>query len=326
MFYNTSPESCKVALIAGGTSGERMISLASKDGAQTALEQAGYHVEWLDPAQKEDLIRLIQEDFDVAFLALHGKGGEDGTIQGFLEMIGLPYTGSGVFSSALSIDKQKAKTFYRAHGIKTPASAYVRRGEPFNTEQIMQKLDQKCVVKAATEGSSLGIYIVEGAEAVEQAINDALALDAAALIEQYIAGTELTVVVLGAGDDAEALPIIEIIPQAESYDFDSKYAPGGSEHICPARLSDENTAHIQATAVRAHNALCCHGVSRTDFILDANGDAWVLETNTLPGMTATSLLPDAAKAAGISFPELCTKLIQSAFERHSAQRTVSDTK
>ena len=326
MFYKTSPESCKVALIAGGTSGERMISLASKDGAQTALEQAGYHVEWLDPAQKEDLIRLIQEDFDVAFLALHGKGGEDGTIQGFLEMIGLPYTGSGVFSSALSIDKQKAKTFYRAHGIKTPASAYVRRGEPFNTEQIMQKLGQKCVVKAATEGSSLGIYIVEGAEAVEQAINDALALDAAALIEQYIAGTELTVVVLGAGDDAEALPIIEIIPQAESYDFDSKYAPGGSEHICPARLSDENTVHIQATAVRAHNALCCHGVSRTDFILDANGDAWVLETNTLPGMTATSLLPDAAKAAGISFPELCTKLIQSAFERHSAQKAGSDTK
>lgn len=326
MFEITSPESCKVALIAGGTSGERSISLASKDGALAALEEAGYQVEWLDPAQKEDLVRLIQEDFDVAFLALHGKGGEDGTIQGFLEMIGLPYTGSGVFSSALSIDKQKAKTFYRAHGIKTPASAYVRRGEPFDAGQIVEELGQKCVVKAATEGSSLGIYIVEGAQAVEQAINDALALDTAALIEQYIAGTELTVVVLGAGDDAEALPIIEIIPQAESYDFDSKYAPGGSEHICPARLSDEDTAHIQATAVAAHNALSCHGVSRTDFILDADGDAWVLETNTLPGMTATSLLPDAAKAAGISFPELCTKLIQSAFERPSAQNITSGTK
>lgn len=319
MFESISPESCKVALIAGGTSGERPISLASKDGALAALQQAGYQVEWLDPAKKEDLMRLIQDDFDVAFLALHGKGGEDGTIQGFLEMIGLPYTGSGVFSSALSIDKQKAKTFYRAHGIKTPASAYVRRGEPFDAERIMQELGQKCVVKAATEGSSLGIYIVEGAEAVRRAINDALALDTAALIEQYIAGTELTVVVLGAEGNAEALPIIEIIPQAESYDFDSKYAPGGSEHICPARLSDEDTAHIMATAVAAHNALCCHGVSRTDFILDANGDAWVLETNTLPGMTATSLLPDAAKAAGISFPELCTKLVQSAFERPSAR-------
>lgn len=325
MFESISPESCKVALIAGGTSGERPISLASKDGALAALQQAGYQVEWLDPAKKEDLMRLIQDDFDVAFLALHGKGGEDGTIQGFLEMIGLPYTGSGVFSSALSIDKQKAKTFYRAHGIKTPASAYVRRGEPFDAERIMQELGQKCVVKAATEGSSLGIYIVEGAKAVRQAINDALALDTAALIEQYIAGTELTVVVLGAEGNAEALPIIEIIPQAESYDFDSKYAPGGSEHICPARLSDEDTAHIMATAVAAHNALCCHGVSRTDFILDANGDAWVLETNTLPGMTATSLLPDAAKAAGISFPELCTKLVQSAFERPSARNMSLDT-
>ncbi len=325
MFESISPESCKVALIAGGTSGERPISLASKDGALAALQQAGYQVEWLDPAKKEDLIRLIQDDFDVAFLALHGKGGEDGTIQGFLEMIGLPYTGSGVFSSALSIDKQKAKMFYRAHSIKTPASAYVRRGEPYDAERIMQELGQKCVVKAATEGSSLGIYIVEGAEAVRQAINDALALDTAALIEQYIAGTELTVVVLGAEGNAETLPIIEIIPQAESYDFDSKYAPGGSEHICPARLSDEDTAHIMATAVAAHNALCCHGVSRTDFILDANGDAWVLETNTLPGMTATSLLPDAAKAAGISFPELCTKLIQSAFERPSAQDMGSGT-
>lgn len=325
MFESISPESCKVALIAGGTSGERPISLASKDGALAALQQAGYQVEWLDPAKKEDLMRLIQDDFDVAFLALHGKGGEDGTIQGFLEMIGLPYTGSGVFSSALSIDKQKAKTFYRAHGIKTPASAYVRRGEPFDTEWIMQELGQKCVVKAATEGSSLGIYIVEGAEAVRRAINDALALDTAALIEQYIAGTELTVVVLGAEGNAEALPIIEIIPQAESYDFDSKYAPGGSEHICPARLSDDDTAHIMATAVAAHNALCCHGVSRTDFILDANGDAWVLETNTLPGMTATSLLPDAAKAAGISFPELCTKLVQSAFERPSARNMSLDT-
>lgn len=326
MFAQISPEECKVALIAGGTSGERSISLASKEGAKKALEQAGFQVEWLDPANKEHLIKLIEGDYDVAFLALHGKGGEDGTIQGFLEMIGLPYTGSGVFSSAVSIDKQKAKTFYRANGVKTPASAYVRRTEPFSGEKIVAELGQKCVVKAATEGSSLGIYIVEGTEAVEQAIEDALELDTAALIEQYIAGTELTVVVLGEGETAEALPIIEIIPQAESYDFDSKYAPGGSEHICPARLSDEVTEQIQATAVKAHNALSCHGVSRTDFILDANGDAWVLETNTLPGMTETSLLPDAAKAAGISFADLCTKLIESAFERHSSQNVGMSTK
>lgn len=326
MFEIKSPESCKVALIAGGTSGERTVSLASKEGAQTALEQAGYQVEWFDPADKTDLVRLIEGDHDVAFLALHGKGGEDGTIQGFLEIIGMPYTGSGVFSSALCIDKQKAKTFYEANGVKTPASAYVRDGDPFNAAEIVQELGQKCVVKAATEGSSLGIYIVEGADAVEQAIQEALELDSAVLIEQYIAGTELTVVVLGEGDGATALPIIEIIPRAESYDYDSKYAPGGSEHICPARLSAEDTERIKATAVAAHNALSCQGVSRTDFILDEEGNAWVLETNTLPGMTTTSLLPDAARAAGISFPDLCTQLIESAFKRQSSRKMNTSTK
>lgn len=318
MFDITSPESCNVALIAGGTSGERPISLASKDGAKKALEQAGFQVEWLDPAEREDLKKLIDGTYDVAFLCLHGKGGEDGTIQGFLELIGMPYTGSGVFSSAACIDKQKAKTFYDASGIKTPSSVYIRRSEAYDPAQIIDKLGQKCVVKAATEGSSLGIYIIEGEQALDQAIKDALEIDTAALIEQYIAGTELTVVVLGSGETAEALPIIEIIPKAESYDFDSKYAPGGSEHICPARLSEEDTEHIKATAVRAHNVLGCHGVSRTDFILDTNGDAWVLETNTLPGMTETSLLPDAARAAGINFPDLCKRLIESAFERQSA--------
>ena len=218
----------------------------------------------------------------------------------------------------MSIDKQKAKILYQHAEVPTPESLYIQRGEPFSTADIVGKLGQKCVVKAATEGSSLGIYIVEGEEALAQAIHDALEIDTAALIEQYIAGTELTVVVLGAGDAAEALPIIEIIPRAESYDFDSKYAPGGSEHICPARLSDEDTAKIKQLAVEAHNALSCHGVSRTDFILDADHDPWVLETNTLPGMTTTSLLPDAAKAAGISFPALCERLIESAFEKAKA--------
>lgn len=325
MFDMKSPESCKVALLAGGTSGERKISLASRDGAMAALKEAGYQVEWLDPANKADLKRLMDEPFDVAFLCLHGKGGEDGTIQGYLELLDIPYTGSGIFGSAVSIDKQKAKVFYTANAIKTPESVYVRAGEPFDVADITAKLGQKCVVKAATEGSSLGVYIVEGETALKQAIEDALAIDTAVLIERYISGTELTVVVLGASETAQALPIIEIIPKADSYDFESKYAPGGSEHICPARISQEATDDIQSTAVRAHNALTCHGVSRTDFILEENGDAWVLETNTLPGMTATSLLPDAAKAAGISFPELCKQLIQSAFEKQFVRKATSDT-
>ncbi len=318
MFHIPAPQDCKVALIAGGTSGEREISLSSKEGALAALIEAGYQVEWLDPAKEEDIKTLLTGAFDVAFLALHGKGGEDGTIQGFLETINLPYTGSGVFSSAVSIDKQKAKILYHHAEVPTPKSLYIRRGDTFSAADIINELGQKCVVKAATEGSSLGIYIVEGEAALTQAIHDALAIDSAALIEQYITGTELTVVVLGAGSTAEALPIIEIIPQAESYDFDSKYAPGGSEHICPARLSEEDTKKIQQLAVEAHNALSCHGVSRTDFILSPDHEPWVLETNTLPGMTTTSLLPDAAKAAGISFPELCERLIESAFEKANA--------
>lgn len=315
MFHIPDPSDCKVALIAGGTSGERTISLASKDGASNALEEAGYQVTWLDPAKQEDIKELVKGDYDVAFLALHGKGGEDGTIQGFLETIGMPYTGSGVQSSAISIDKQKAKIVYLNAGVPTPPSRYVRRGESFRAADIVEALGEKCVIKAATEGSSLGVYIVEGEDAITQAIHDALVIDTAALIERYVAGTELTVVVLGAEETAEALPIIEIIPQAESYDYDSKYAPGGSEHICPARLSQEDTTMIQRLAVEAHNALGCHGVSRTDFILDENHEPWVLETNTIPGMTTTSLLPDAARAAGIDFSDLCVRLIQSAFEK-----------
>lgn len=318
MFHIPDPSDCKVALIAGGTSGERTISLASKDGASNALQEAGYQVTWLDPAKQDDIKELVKGDYDVAFLALHGKGGEDGTIQGFLETIGMPYTGSGVKSSAISIDKQKAKIVYLNAGIPTPPSRYVRRGESFRAADIVEALGEKCVIKAATEGSSLGVYIVEGEDAITQAIHDALVIDTAALIERYVAGTELTVVILGAEETAEALPIIEIIPQAESYDYDSKYAPGGSEHICPARLSQEDTTMIQRLAVEAHNALGCHGVSRTDFILDENHEPWVLETNTIPGMTTTSLLPDAARAAGIDFSDLCVRLIQSAFEKANA--------
>ncbi len=321
MFAVPDSKDCKVALIAGGTSGERDISLKSKNGALQALEEAGYPVTWIDPAEKEDIHRLMDGGFDVAFLALHGKGGEDGSIQGFLETIGMPYTGTGIAGSAISIDKQKAKVFYLHHQINTPRSAYIRRSEPYDAAELIADLGEKLVVKAATEGSSLGVYITEGEQELAQAIEDALAIDTAVLVEQYIAGREFTVVVLGAGETAEALPIIEIIPRAASYDFDSKYAPGGSEHICPAQIPDETTALIQRMAIQSHNALSCHGVSRTDFILDADGIPWVLETNTLPGMTATSLLPDAAKAAGISFPDLCKRLIESAYEKQCVLKT-----
>lgn len=308
------PENTKVALLAGGSSGERPISLKSAEGAKEALEAAGYAVEQLDPAEAGDLKRLIDGGFDVAFLALHGKGGEDGAIQGFLQTIGLPYTCSGIWGSAVAIDKTKAKVFYREAGIPTPASLTVARGEGYDVADIIARLGSKLAVKAATEGSSIGVYIVEGADALDEALREALEIDTKVLVEQFVKGTELTCVVMGSGAGAQALPIIEIIPQNETYDFESKYAPGGSEHVCPARIDEAATEGVQKFAVMAHNALGCEGVTRTDFLLEEDGGMWALETNTVPGMTATSLLPDAARAVGVSFPELTTMMVQMALD------------
>ncbi|MEC4272051.1 D-alanine--D-alanine ligase [Adlercreutzia sp. R25] len=307
------PAKCRVALLAGGTSGEREISLASGVGAGAALREAGFLVTELDPARHADLAQLLEGSFDVAFLCLHGKGGEDGALQGFLETIGLPYTGPGVWSSATAMNKAQSKLFYQRAGIPTAPFQYLQKGEPYSVDEIAQVMGGTCVVKPATEGSALGIYIVEGVEAIAEAIEKVFEIDELVVVEKYISGTELTVAVLG-NDQPFALPVIEIVPKAEFYDFDSKYAPGGSQHNCPAPLSEKLTEQVMQAAVNAHKALHCSGVSRSDFILDGEGIPWILETNTIPGMTATSLLPDAARAAGISFPELCTKLIEYAFE------------
>lgn len=308
------PASCRVALLAGGTSGEREISLASGKGAGEALRTAGFIVDEYDPASKEDLKALIDGDYNVAFLCLHGKGGEDGCLQGFLETIGLPYTGPGVWASATAMNKAKSKLFYERAGIPTAPFLYLHQGDAYDGAEIAAMMGGCCVVKPATEGSALGIYIVEGPEAIADAIEQVFKIDSLVIVEKFIEGMEITVAVLG-NEDAFALPIIEIVPRGEFYDFDSKYAPGGSQHICPARLGEELSASIRDLAVQAHKALECTGVSRSDFILDKNQVAWILETNTIPGMTATSLLPDAARAGGIDFPELCTLLIGYALEK-----------
>ena len=307
------PAKCRVALLAGGTSGEREISLASGKGAGEALREAGFIVQELDPAKKDHLKTLIEEPFDVAFLCLHGKGGEDGVLQGFLETIGLPYTGPGVWSSATAMNKAQSKLFYQREGIPTAPYQYIKKGEGYSVQELALAMGGTCVVKPATEGSALGIYIVEGEEAIADAIERVFEIDELVVVEKYIQGTELTVAVLG-NRDPFALPVIEIVPKADLYDFESKFAPGGWQHICPAALDEEKTKQVMDAAVGAHKVLQCSGVSRSDFILDKNGIPWILETNTIPGMTATSLLPDAARAAGISFPELCTKLIEYAFE------------
>ena len=308
MFYSVDPSSCRVALLAGGSSGEREISLLSGEGARGALAEAGFDVTVIDPSQKDELSLLLTEHFDVAFLCLHGKGGEDGSIQGFLETTGIPYTGSGVWASSLAIDKEKAKVFYRAEGIPTPESIVIEKGDAVSPDDIVAQVGERCVVKPSTEGSSLGVFIVEDPSDLKEAIDQAFEVGDRLLVERYVEGRELTVAVIG-NEDARALPVIEIIPRSESYDFDSKYAPGGSEHLCPAPLDEETTNRVMSLAERAHRALGCAGMSRSDFLLDGDGVAWILETNTVPGMTETSLLPDAARAADISFPELCTRLI-----------------
>lgn len=313
-----NPSDIRVAVLAGGKSGERSISLASGEGVAQALLEAGFEVETLDPACKEDIVTLIQGAFDVAFIALHGKYGEDGTIQGLLEIVDIPYTGPGVWASATAIDKTKAKYFYNTEGIPTPQALTLASSE-VDVDAIIDAVGAHCVVKAATEGSALGVYICQDRQQVEKAIQEVFEIDTQALVETFIEGDEYTVAVLG-NEEAEALPVIQIIPVNEFYDFESKYSQGGSQHICPAPLSPEDTKCAQELALKAHRALECEGVSRTDLIRDHEGNFWVLETNTIPGMTATSLLPDAARVAGMTFPQLCTRMIQDALTRK--RRTV----
>lgn len=307
---------CRVALLAGGKSNEREISLASGKGAREALEAAGFPVTMIDPADKNDLKKLIDEDFDVAFLCMHGKFGEDGTIQGLLDVLSIPYTCSGVWSSALAMDKSKTKVFYERNNVPTPPSLTVFKDDAVDVAEVVKKLGSSVVVKPATEGSAIGVFIVNGEEEIAGALKKAFEIDSEVLIERYIRGREFTVAVLG-NKDAVAFPVIEIVPKSDFYDFESKYAPGGSQHICPANIPDDLANRLKDAAVAAHVALSCSGTSRSDFLMEEDGTFWVLETNTIPGMTATSLLPDAASAAGMTFPELCTKLIEFALEEQT---------
>lgn len=313
-----NPADLKIALLAGGISEERDVSLSSAKGARAALEAAGFQVCQLDPALKDDLKHLVEEPFDAAFLCVHGPGGEDGRLQGFLETIGLPYTGSDVAASAIAMDKARAKEVYRRAGILTAPSITIHEGETVDIPAIVAELGEHCVVKAANEGSTFGIFIVEKADDLARAIEKAFQFDKTVVIERYIQGDEYTVSVMESFQEEGIpfpLPIIQIIPQFGFYDFEAKYAPGGSDHLCPAPIPDELARTMQDAAVLAHKALGCSGMSRTDFIVDGDGIAWALETNTIPGMTETSLFPEAARVAGKEFPEVCTILVREALKK-----------
>ena len=308
------PTTIKVALLAGGDSNEREISLESGRGAAAALRTAGFEVVELDPSKHNDLVSLLNDGYDVAFLCMHGRGGEDGALQGFLETAGLPYTGPGVWSSATAMDKSLSKVFYHNAGIPTPESETLVPGRDYDAASFLNRMGGKVVVKPANEGSALGVAIVEDEDALRQAVEAAFKIDNEVIVERFIDGMELTVAVLG-NENPQALPVIQIVPQmGEFYDFDSKYKAGGSDHLCPAPIDEALSQAVRDVAVAAHRVLACRGMSRSDIMLDTEGHPWVLETNTIPGMTSTSLLPDAARTAGIEFPQLCTMLIEFALE------------
>lgn len=309
----------RIAVLAGGWSDEREISLSSGNACKNALLDAGfYKVDLLDIAEPDFVDRMIGGGYDVAFVAMHGRYGEDGSVQGLLEILHVPYTFSHVLASAMGTAKDVAKVMYRNAGIPTPQGVRIEHGQEVSQaklDEIVDQLGLPLFVKPATNGSSYGITRVTRAEQLADAIKLAGHEGDNVLVEQCIVGTEITVPVLG-NDDPTALPIVEIVmgDGAEFYDLKVKYEPSDLHHIIPARLDKDVYALAQELAVKAHKALGCRGVSRSDFIITAEGKPYILETNTIPGMTETSLLPDSARHAGIEFPQLCRKIVELALE------------
>lgn len=307
----------RVAVLAGGWSDERDISMQSGTQCRQALLDAGFaQVDLYDIAEKDFPQRLVARGYDVAFPALHGRYGEDGCIQGFLEILHIPYAFSGVLASAVGTEKEFAKAVYRSAGIRAPRGFDMRPGTVLTEEQaaaVIQNLGLPLFVKPCGNGSSFGISRVNSREELAAAIELAGSAGQRVLVEECIEGTEITVPVIG-NDEPEALPVVEIAYDAEFYDLKVKYEPSALHHIIPARLSPEVYALVQDMARRAHKALGCRGCSRSDFIVTAAGEPVILETNTIPGMTASSLLPDSARHAGIEFPQLCTRFVELALE------------
>lgn len=309
----------KIAVLYGGVSKEREVSISSSKGIIDALKKNGHDVVAID-FHPERLHEIIELKVDLVFIALHGKFGEDGSIQGLLDMLNIPYVGSGVLASALAMDKYKAKQLFESVNIPTAKGKLYRIMDTTDVteivEDIVNNFSVPFVIKPNREGSTVGLTIVKKHDEINEAIERATESDEYILVEQFIKGKELTVPVLGKMNEETALPIIEIIPKNELYDYESKYSEGGSEHIIPARISDELTEQIQNYAVRAHQALGCETYSRADFLLTDDGKPYILEVNTLPGMTPTSLFPDSAKAVNMSYEEIVEKLVQLTVKQH----------
>lgn len=303
----------RVAVLMGGPSTERAVSLNTGNAVLNALLEKGYTAVAIDLEPERLLEQLRAETIDVVFNAVHGRYGEDGAIQGVLELAGIPYTGSGICASAVAIDKALCKLLFSAADIPTPRYVLARATEPIAVvnERVTSQLKLPLVVKAATQGSSIGVYIVKTQPELIAAIKAAFKYSSCVVIEDFIHGRELTVAVMPNG---KALPIIEIIPISGCYDYDSKYTSGATEYVVPAYIEQNLAERIQATALAVYNLVGCCGVARVDLMLANNDSYHVLEINTIPGMTATSLVPKAAAAVGISFGDLCEQLLLSVLE------------
>ncbi len=307
----------KILVLLGGASSEREVSLHTGEAVIAALRSRGHDVTPFDPAPegRRDPSRLLNAvksvAFDVVFVALHGGDGEDGHVQALLDLAGVPYTGSGMGGSYLAMDKTLSKALFEQTGILTPPWRPLADGNLHAARGAIAELGGlPVVVKPVCGGSTVGISIVESDAKLGEAIETALAWDAHLLIERYIPGRELTVAVLG----DRALPVVEIVPESGFYDYTHKYTPGKSRYIVPAELPDALAAHARAVGLAAFRLLRCRGVARVDFRLSPENDLFCLEANTVPGLTATSLVPMAAREVGLDFPALTEELCRLAID------------
>ncbi|MBN2468307.1 MAG: D-alanine--D-alanine ligase [Deltaproteobacteria bacterium] len=293
----------RIGVLMGGISPEREISLKTGKAIARALADKGYQTCAID-VDRTVVERLVREQIDIAFIALHGPWGEDGTIQGLLELMEIPYTGSGVLGSALAMNKEAAKTIFSYHQLPTP------RFQVFCLQDDVSKITipVPAVVKPVSGGSTIGTSVVRADHEFKEALEKAAEYDHAILIEEYVEGSDITVGIL----DGEYLPVVEIVPKSGFYDYESKYLPGKTEYIVPARLPREVAEKAQEMAVVAYRVLHCSGAARVDFLVERTGGLMILEINTVPGLTETSLLPMAAAEAGIDFPTLVERMLFSA--------------
>lgn len=299
----------RVGVLYGGRSAEREVSLMSGHGVHEALRSVGIDAHLFDTG-RYTLVDLIGAGFDRVFIALHGRYGEDGTLQGALELLNLPYTGSGPLGSSLAMDKIMTKKVWLQHQLPTPAFAVLTADS--DLERVAGEIGLPLIVKPPHEGSTLGVTKVDGLAELRRAYELAAQYDEEVLAEQFIEGRELTVAILGKGKSARALPIIEIVAPDGNYDYEHKYVSNDTQYICPAQLDASLTGSILRIAEQAYVALSCEGWGRADFMLDAAGKPWLLEMNTSPGMTTHSLVPMGAKAAGMTYAELCVAILSTA--------------